>query len=89
MSKSVTTQATSFSLVYRAEAMVPIEIMVLLALLVLASKFANSHDSITTIEALDKRRHGTKSRWLSYQKQISRAYNKKVRLWTFTVGVLV
>lgn len=57
--------------------------------LTLVSKIADSHDRINCVEALDKRRHNAKNRWLSYQKWISRAYNKEVRPWAFTIGDLV
>lgn len=69
--------------------MVPIEVMVPSARLALTRKLVDLHDRIRDSEALDERRHNAENRWLSYQKQISKAYKKRVRPRTFSVGDLV
>lgn len=57
--------------------------------LVFTSKIAYSRHHISNAEALVERRHNVESRWLSYQKRTSMAYNKKLRPRTFTIGDLV
>lgn len=62
--------------------------MVSSAHLMLVSKIIDSHGSIRDIEALDERKYNA-NRWLSYQKGVSRAYNKKLRSQNFIIGDLV
>lgn len=50
--KDTSTQAKSFSLVYRAKPIVPIEVMVLLSHFALASKLSDPNESICDVEAL-------------------------------------
>lgn len=69
--------------------MASIEVMVPSARLALASKLSDSRDQIYDVEVLQERRHNTENKWLSYQKQISKAYNKKVRPRARYVGGLV
>lgn len=57
--------------------------------LIKASKTLDSHDRINYIETLKERRHTAKTKWLSYEKLISKAYNKRVRPRTLSVGDLV
>lgn len=87
--RHTTTLAAFFSLVYGAEGMFPIEVMVPSARLVLLSKLIDLHDYINDIEALDERRHNKENRWFSYQKHIIKSYNKRVRPRTFSVADLV
>lgn len=88
-SKRTATLATPFSLVYGAKAVVLVKIMVPSVRLALTSKTADSQDRISHITALDERRSKAESRWQSYPKLASRAYNKLVRPQTFSVGDLV
>lgn len=69
--------------------MVAVEVMVQSTRLALAGKLADAHDCINDIQAFEKRRHNAEKRWVSYQKQILKAYNKRVRPRTFFVGDLV
>lgn len=71
--------ATPFSLIYGAETVVCIEVMVLSAQLALVSRIADLHDRIYDVDALEERRQSGKSKCLCYRKQITRADNKKVR----------
>lgn len=57
--------------------------------LALISKITDPQDRISNIEALDERRRNEENRWFSYQKQISKTYNKKVRPQTFAIGNLM
>lgn len=68
-SKHNSTQVTPFSLVYGAEAMVPIEVIVPSACLALAIKLLDPHDRICDIEALKERMYSTDNQWLSYHKR--------------------
>lgn len=52
------------------------------------NQFGASH-RICDVEALEKRRHDTENNWLSYHKQISKAYNKQVKPCSLFVGDLV
>lgn len=58
------------------------------SILALASKLLDSHDCISNIGALDEM-HEAENKWLFYQKQINKAYNKRVKTRTLTVGDLI
>lgn len=88
-SKRTSTQATPFSLVYRAEAVFPVEILEPSARLVLASKINDSRERIHDVEAIDERRSKAEQKWSAYQERISRAYNKRVKIRPIRVGDLV
>lgn len=62
ISKHTSTQTTPFSLVYMAEAMVHIEVVVLLACLALVSKMTDLHNHFCDIEALKERRHSAENK---------------------------
>lgn len=62
--KHTSTQVTAFSSVYRAEAVVPIKIMVPSARLAPAYGLTDPHDRIYDVEALEKRRFNLKREWL-------------------------
>lgn len=69
--------------------MVPVEIAVSSAWLVLASKILDPDGRAYDVEALKKRRQCSEKRRQAYQNQISRAYDKKVKPRAFKVGDLV
>lgn len=72
-----------------AEAMVHIEVIVPSARLAFSSELSHSHGCIYVLEALEEKRYNTEDKWLSYQKQISKVYNKRVRPKTLNVGDLI
>lgn len=78
-SKRTLMQVTPFSLVYGAEAIVPVEILVSSARLALASTINDSRERIHDVEAIEERRSKAEQRWSTYQKRIIRAYNKRVK----------
>lgn len=88
-SKRTSTQATPFSLVYGVEAVVLVEIAVPSMRLVLTSKVLDLEGRAYNIEALEERRQKAEEKWQTYQNQISRAYNKKVKPRSLKVGDLV
>lgn len=68
------------------EGMVSIEVIVPSACLAHASKLLDSLNCIYGLEVLEERRDSAENKWLSYQKQISKTYNKRVRSWSLYVG---
>lgn len=78
----------AFFLVYGAEAIVPIEVMVPSASSVTKSKIIDSHNHLYDVEVPEQIRHNAENKWLSYQKYISKAYNKWVRPRTLFCGWL-
>lgn len=78
-----------FSLANEAEVMVHIRFMVPLAHFVLTSKVSDSHDRVHDIKALEKKRQNIENKWLTYQRQINKGYNKRVRPRTLKVCDLV
>lgn len=88
-SKRTSTQATPFSLIYGTEAVVPVEIDVLSARLALASKVLDPERRAYDVEVLEERRQKAEKKRQTYQDQISRAYNKRVKPRTLRVGDLV
>lgn len=87
--RELQTQATPSSLVYGAEAVVPIEILVSSAQLALASKFDDLRERIHDVDAIEERRWKAEQKWLAYQKRISIAYNKRVKARPLKVSDLV
>lgn len=79
----------TFSLIYGEKAIVPFEVMVPSAHLILASEVSDPRDNIHNKEKPEVKRRNTKSKWLNYQRQISKAYNKEVRSYTLKIGDLV
>lgn len=69
--------------------MVPTKVMVPSARLAFTSKLKNSHDHTYDIESFEKRTRSAENKWLSYQKQISKVYNKQVRPRTLCVDNLI
>lgn len=86
---SSTQKSHIFFLVYGADTMVSIEVMVPSARLVFASNLWDSHNHICDVEALEERKQAAENKWLSYQIQISKPYNKRVKPWTVCIGDLV
>lgn len=82
-SKHISTEVTPFSLIYEFELMVPIEARFI------HLNIPYSHARIYNVEALDEKRQNTEEKWLSYQRQITRAYNKRLRPKTLKIGDLV
>lgn len=70
------------------EAVAPVEIMVPSGLLVLVSKVV-PRERIYDVEAIEEKRLKAEERWSTYQKRISRAYNKRVKASPFKIGDLV
>lgn len=82
------TQETPFSLAYGA-AVIPVEILVPSARLAIASKIDDSKERIHVVEAIEEKRLKAEERWLTYQKRIIRAYNKRVKARPLKVDDLV
>lgn len=83
-SKKTLTQATPSSLVYGTGTMVLVEVG---SRLVFTRNRFNPHGPIYDVKALEEIRHITESKWLSYQKQVRKAYTN--RPWTLCVTDLV
>lgn len=64
-----------------------VEVLVNSSRLVLVSKTSESHYCIYDVEAMEEKRKNSK-KWQSYQRQIIRAYDKRVRSKTLKVGGL-
>ena len=87
-SKRRPTQATPYSLVYGAEAVLPVELVVASPRLAMQSEVM--HDPRpTALELLDERRDKASTALQKYQNQISRAYDVMVRPRVFDEGDLV
>lgn len=61
-SKHTSTQATPFTLVYGVEVIVPFDVMLLLACLVLVSKVSDSNGRFYVVEALEEKRRSAESK---------------------------
>jgi len=76
------TKATSFSLVYGAEAVFPLEIQIPSPRVALATEMTNEEQHILRLqelEALDNKRLQAQQQIELYQARISKSFNKKVR----------
>ncbi|XP_060178190.1 uncharacterized protein LOC132608130 [Lycium barbarum] len=83
------TQATPYSLVYGAEAVLPLERQIpslRLAIQEGLTEEENAHLRLEELEALDEKRLEAQQSLECYQARLSRAFNKKVRLRSFQVG---
>ena len=76
-------QATPFSLVYRAEAMMPIEILVPSARLAINANLEPDAMRMLDLEALEERRDMAKRKLANYQQWLSTAYDRLVRKQSF------
>lgn len=88
-SRWTSTQATPFSLVYGAEVVVSVEIVVPSGRLALASKVTNPQEGIHDVEGRRRKRKMVEDRWSTYQRRISRPYNRRVTSKPLKVGNLV
>ena len=86
------TKATPFSLVYRCEAVLPLEIQISSLRVALMAEMTNEEKHrlrLQELEALDDKRLQAQQQIELYQAQIIRAFNKKVKERTFKKGDLV
>ncbi|KAK4397137.1 hypothetical protein Sango_1550300 [Sesamum angolense] len=86
------TQATPYALVYRVEAVLPLEQQIpslRIAIQEGLTEEENAQMRLKELEALDEKRLEAQQRLQCYQVRLSRAFNKKVRLHSFQVGDLV
>ncbi|KAK4385669.1 hypothetical protein Sango_2690900 [Sesamum angolense] len=86
------TQATPYALVYEVEAVFPLEHQIpslRIAMQEGLTEEENAQIQLEELEALDEKRLEAQQRLECYQAQLSRAFNKKVRLRSFQVGDLV
>lgn len=74
---------------YEAEALVSIEEIVPSIDLLLQIELTDPYDQNYYVEALEEKRHNVERKWVSYQTQINKDYNNKVRPRTLGVGDLV
>ncbi|XP_060202224.1 uncharacterized protein LOC132630682 [Lycium barbarum] len=85
----IRTQATPYSLVYGAEAVLPLERQILslrLAIQEGLTEEENARLRLEELEALDEKRIEAQQSLECYQARLCRAFNKKVRLRSFQVG---
>ena len=86
------TKTTLFFLAYGSEAVLPLEIQIPSLLVALTTEITNEGKyrlRLQELEALDNKRLQAQQQIELYQAQISRAFNKKVKEWTFKKGDLV
>lgn len=57
--------------------------------LTLTTNFRTPHERIYDVEALEEKRQCVENQWLSYKKEMSKAYNKCARPRTLCIGDLV
>ena len=86
------TKATPFSLVYRCEAVLPLEIQIPSLRVALTAEMTNEEKHqlrLQELEALDDKRLQVQQQIKLYQARITRAFNKKVKEQTFKKGDLI
>jgi len=86
------TKATSFSLVYGCEAVLPLEIQILSLRVALTAEMTKEEKHrlrLQELEVLDDKRLQAQQQIELYQAQITRAFNKKVKERSFKKGDLV
>jgi len=86
------TYNTPFFLIYECEAIIPLEIQILLLCVALATKMTKENNDrlrLQELEALDYRRLHAQQRIELYQARISKAFNKKVKERVFQKGDLI
>ena len=86
------TQATSYSLVYGVEAVLPLECQIPSRRIAIQEDLFNEDNvrlRLEELEALDQKRLKAQQRVECYQAHVSRAFNKKVRPRLFQAGDLV
>ena len=80
------TQETPYALVYGAEAIIPTEMHVKTTVLGTTSQEENHELIPLGLDQLDKKRETASLRNWSYQQEVAKTYNKKVRTRTFQQG---
>ncbi|KAL0416649.1 UNVERIFIED_CONTAM: hypothetical protein Slati_3496800 [Sesamum latifolium] len=86
------TQSTPYALVYRVEAVLPLEQQIpslRIAIQEGLTEEENARIRLEELEALDEKRLEAQQRLECYQARLSKAFNKKVRPRSFQVGDLV
>ncbi|XP_028124370.1 uncharacterized protein LOC114321399 [Camellia sinensis] len=86
------TQATPYSLVYGVEAVLPLEQQIPSLRIVIQEGLTNDENAklrLAVLKALDEKRLEAQQKLECYQARLFRAFNKKVRPWSFEVGELV
>ena len=84
-------KATPFSLVYRCEAILPLEFQIPSLHVALRMEMTNEEKHrlrLQELEALDDKRLQAQQQIKFYQAEIFRAFNKKVKEWAFKKGAL-
>ena len=80
------TGETPYSLVYGSEAIIPTEMHVRITVSRSTSQEENNELMALSLELLDEKREAARLRNWSYQQDVARTYNKKVRTRTFQQG---
>ena len=88
-SKRSPTQATPFSLVYGAEAIMPIEVLVPSARLAINADLEPDTLRMLDLEALEEKRDTAKRNLANYQQRLSTAYDRLVKKRSFQQGDVV
>ena len=86
------TQVTPYSLIYGVEVVLPFKRQILSLRIVIHEGITDEDNAklcLQDLEALDKKWLEAQQRLECYQARLSRAFNKKVRLWSFQIGDLV
>jgi len=86
------TKATPFSLVYGCEVVLLLEIQISSLRVALTTKMIDEEKHrlrLQELEALDDKRLQAQQQIELYQDRISKAFNKKVKQWTFKKGDLI
>ncbi|XP_074290811.1 uncharacterized protein LOC141617513 [Silene latifolia] len=87
--RKVATGQTPFSLVYRAEAVIPSEVQVPIYRYANATKERNQVEMASSLDTIDESRTSAQIRMAAYKQIAAKSYNKNVRLRTLQVGDLV
>ena len=80
------THETPYALVYGAEAIIPTEMHVKTTVLGTTSQEENHELMSRSLDLLDEKREAARLRNWSYQQEVAKTYNKKVRTRTFQQG---
>lgn len=80
---------TSFSMTYRAEVVVPVEISLLSCRITSFAQGQNKEHMIKSLDALEERRNMVAMRLADYQQRLAQGYNRKVKPRDLLPGDLV
>ncbi|KAL6324399.1 hypothetical protein AAG906_013003 [Vitis piasezkii] len=86
------TQATPYSLVYGVEVILPLEYQILSLRIAIHEGLTDEDNTklrLQELEAIDEKQLEAQQCLECYQARLSRAFNKKVHLWSFQIGDLV